>query len=384
MRLDGAGLTRADPVPASRFIATCPARWGFRLTLRAFGVSQPLWATDFTSLARLQAAFRSRPIRSPHASQLQALGEGGLGFHPPTPSACLGRRKKRVGHHQADHPGNIELLHHHRAVFGGEPSGELVQRVPSDVGRAGVCAANRRRVRLLRVEPGVRRAISRLSRRSLRSHLSRARGLEITAPVDSTARCLTPTSTPATLGLPLLVGTAWRARPRDLNFLAGPALVQAGGGQFHAPVAGEPGRTGVGGEGPCLRGSGSDAHIPGGTQDPGWAGDEEGCSRPSRRRRLAAATSGRSATTSAWRSSATPRRSRAPCSRGSGSTWPARRWRATLSAAQPATACSMAATRPGMVCWLAVAATRMPAARAAPAVTGPMAATRTPPGGGPP
>src|SRR6266496_3344467 len=49
-----------------------------------------------------------------------------------------------------------------------------------------------------------------------------------------------------------------------------------------------------------------------------------------------------------------------------------------------AAARSMAATRPGMVCSLAVASTRIPAALAAAAVTGPIAATRTPPGGGPP
>jgi hypothetical protein len=68
--------------------------------------------------------------------------------------------------------------------------------------------ASRRRVRFLRLEPGRRRASSRLSRRSLRNEPSRALGLAITVPVDSTARCRTPTSTPTTLGLPLPAGMA--------------------------------------------------------------------------------------------------------------------------------------------------------------------------------
>src|SRR6266540_402319 len=45
---------------------------------------------------------------------------------------------------------------------------------------------------------------------------------------------------------------------------------------------------------------------------------------------------------------------------------------------------SMAATRRGMVCSRAVASTRIPAALAAAAVTGPITATGTPRGGGPP
>src|SRR6266508_6670618 len=68
--------------------------------------------------------------------------------------------------------------------------------------------ASRRRVRFLCFDPGLRRASSRLSRRSLRSDPSKARGFATVWPVESTARCRTPTSTPTTLGLPLLVGMA--------------------------------------------------------------------------------------------------------------------------------------------------------------------------------
>jgi hypothetical protein len=99
-----------------------------------------------------------------------ALGEGELGFHPPAPRACLGGGEEPVGHHQsaavplglvaeqaaqlghpgigdgagqaavADHPGDVELFHHHRAVLGGERGGELVQRVPAQVGGSGMDA----------------------------------------------------------------------------------------------------------------------------------------------------------------------------------------------------------------------------------------------------
>jgi hypothetical protein len=96
------------------------------------------------------------------------LGEGELGFPPAAGRADLGGGIAGVGDHQppaapdglvgeqathlpkagvgdgaskasvAEHPGDVELLYDHGAVLGGEGGGELVQRLPADVGCPGM------------------------------------------------------------------------------------------------------------------------------------------------------------------------------------------------------------------------------------------------------
>jgi hypothetical protein len=96
-------------------MATCPAGWVLRSAPRAFCVSQPLWATCCASVARLQAAFRSRSSWRPQTSQAKV-------------------RSARVSLAS----GQVELLDHHGAVLGGQCGGELVEGVTAQVGRPGV------------------------------------------------------------------------------------------------------------------------------------------------------------------------------------------------------------------------------------------------------
>ena len=130
------------------------------------------------------------PFHGGLVGQLAAdLGEAGVGDVPGQPPV-------------AQHPGDVEVFDHDRAVLPGQPGGELVQSVAAQVRHPGVRPARARvGARCHRFEasrpmrrsgPDLAATARRRGARSWRCAAFRCRGLGTSSPVDSTARSLMP------------------------------------------------------------------------------------------------------------------------------------------------------------------------------------------------
>src|SRR5215218_4870084 len=243
LRADGAGLTRATPGAGFSVHRGLPGQAGSYV--HSPSVSG-LRATPGDHLRTRLCQDKGSEVagcvlvtveHQPAAlAPVGPLRQGQLGFHMPAARAGLRRRVEGVGLDErparpgglvtelaaqlpparvgdaageaapAQHPGDVQVLDHHRPIGAGQGAREVVQGVAAQVGDLGVRlgepaagllpALGRLAAAAVGGEGPRRRASWRLRRRNRRCACWSGAGLGTRRPSDSTARWRMPTSTP--------------------------------------------------------------------------------------------------------------------------------------------------------------------------------------------